>query len=106
MTPARPTSAIGRSRMHDRISSFGEMLRRLRTAAALSQEQLAERAGLSGRGISDLERGARRAPHLETVRVLADALALGPADRVALLAAARPAGDNDGAETTNQTERR
>src|SRR5688500_720021 len=70
--------------------SFGEVLRRLRSSAALSQEALAERAGLSKRGISDLERGARLAPRLETVRLLADALALGEADRAALLAAARP----------------
>jgi len=70
--------------------SFGEVLRRLRSSAALSQEALAERAGLSKRGISDLERGARLAPRLETVRLLADALALGDPDRLALLAAARP----------------
>jgi predicted ATPase/transcriptional regulator with XRE-family HTH domain/Tfp pilus assembly protein PilF len=71
--------------------SFGELLRRLRSGAALSQEALAERAGLSKRGISDLERGARLAPRLETVRLLADGLALGDTDRQALLAAARPA---------------
>jgi predicted ATPase/DNA-binding XRE family transcriptional regulator len=71
--------------------SFGEVLRRLRSGAALSQEALAERAGLSKRGISDLERGARLAPRLETVRLLADALALRDDDRQALLAAARPA---------------
>jgi predicted ATPase/transcriptional regulator with XRE-family HTH domain len=70
--------------------SFGEVLRRVRSGAALSQEALAERAGLSKRGISDLERGARLAPRLETVRLLADALSLGDADRLALLAAARP----------------
>jgi predicted ATPase/DNA-binding XRE family transcriptional regulator len=70
--------------------SFGEVLRRVRSGAALSQEALAERAGLSKRGISDLERGARLAPRLETVRLLADALSLGEADRIALLAAARP----------------
>ena len=40
--------------------SFGDLLRRLRSAASLSQEELAERAGLSVRGISDLERGLRR----------------------------------------------
>ena len=57
-------------------TSFGTLLRQLRSAAALSQEELAERAGLSVRGISDLERGARQAPRLETVRLLADALAL------------------------------
>ena len=71
-------------------SAFGEILRRLRTAVALSQEELAARSGLSTRGISDLERGVRRAPHLETVRLLADALGLAADDRSALLAAARP----------------
>ena len=77
--------------MSERTTPFGELLRRLRNAAALSQETLAERAGLSRHGISDLERGARLVPRLETVRLLADGLALGDADRVALLAAARPA---------------
>ena len=57
----------------------------------MSQEELAERSGLSRRGISDLERGLRQAPRLETVRLLADGLALGDAERAALLAAARPA---------------
>ena len=76
--------------MSERRTSFGELLRQLRSAAALSQEALAERAGLSKRGISDLERGARLAPRLETVRLLADALMLGESDRMALLAAARP----------------
>ena len=56
--------------------SFGDLLRQLRSAASLSQEELAERAGLSVRGISDLERDLRQAPRLETVRLLADALAL------------------------------
>jgi transcriptional regulator with XRE-family HTH domain len=74
----------------DRVS-FGVLLHRQRSAAGLSQEALAERAGLSRNGISDLERGARQVPRLETVRMLADALALTDADRQALLAAARPA---------------
>ena len=72
-------------------ASFGNLLRRLRSAAALSQEELAERAGLSRNGISDLERGARQVPRLETVRMLADALDLRDSDRQAFLAAARPA---------------
>ncbi len=76
--------------MRPGLGSFGTILRHLRTVAAISQEELAERAGLSVRGISDLERGARAAPRLETVRLLADALQLEPADRAALLAAARP----------------
>ena len=73
----------------DGTSDFGELLRRHRVAAALSQEELAERAGLSVRGLSDLERGARRAPRLETVRLLTDALGLAEPERAALLAAAR-----------------
>jgi len=71
--------------------SFGGLLRRHRLAAALSQEALAERAGLSDRGISNLERGLRRRPHLTTVALLADALALSPRDRAAFVAAARDA---------------
>ncbi len=68
-------------------ASFAALLRRYRVAAGFSQETLAERAGLSTRAISDLERGARHAPYRETVRLLADALALAPTDRQALEAA-------------------
>ena len=57
-------------------STFGMLLRRYRVAAALTQEGLAERAGLSARGVQDLERGVRVAPRLDTVRLLADALGL------------------------------
>jgi DNA-binding XRE family transcriptional regulator len=39
--------------------TFATLLQRYRLAAGLSQDELAERAGLSARGISDLERGAR-----------------------------------------------
>jgi transcriptional regulator with XRE-family HTH domain len=74
---------------------FGDLLRGLRRSAALSQEELAERAGLSLRGISDLERGVRRAPHLTTVRLLAEALALTGADRQAFFASPRPARRTD-----------
>jgi len=76
--------------MSETTRVFGDLLRQLRSGAALSQEALAERAGLSKRGISDLERGARLAPRLETVRLLADALELGERERADLLAAARP----------------
>ena len=82
--------------------SFGSLLRQARTAAALSQEELAERAGVSARGVSDLERGLRRAPRLETVRMLADALGLDAAARAALLAAARtPVADADPASSSS-----
>ncbi len=68
---------------------FGDVLRQYRLAAGLSQERLAERTGLSVRGLSDLERGARRTPRLETVRRLADGLGLDPPGRESLLRAAR-----------------
>jgi transcriptional regulator with XRE-family HTH domain len=71
---------------------FGERLRRYRSTAGLTQETLAERTGLSVRGIADLERGARRFPHVDTIRRLAVALELTPADRAALLAAGQRAG--------------
>ena len=70
--------------------TFAEALRRFRIAAAFSQEALAAKAGLSARAISDLERGVKTRPYLETVRMLADALKLSPADREILVAASRP----------------
>jgi transcriptional regulator with XRE-family HTH domain len=73
-------------------TGFGERLRRYRITAGLTQETLAERTGLSVRGIADLERGARRFPHVDTVRRLAEALELAPADRAALVAAGQRAG--------------
>jgi predicted ATPase/DNA-binding XRE family transcriptional regulator len=69
--------------------TFGDLLRRYRIAAGLTQEALAERAGLSRRGISDLERGERTHPYRETLRVLADALGLDGAQRRAFVAAGR-----------------
>jgi len=61
-------------------------LRRLREAAGLTQEELAERAGLTAHAISALERGARKRPYPHTVRSLADALELPEAERTTLLA--------------------
>ena len=69
---------------------FGKLLRQHRLTAGLSQEELAERAGLSVRGISDLERGRRATPRPETVRMLAEALKLDGTARDGLIAAARP----------------
>jgi predicted ATPase/DNA-binding XRE family transcriptional regulator len=66
------------------------MLKRHRRAANLTQEALAERAGISARSISDLERGLSRAPHPDTVAFLAEALNLTGAERAAFLAAAHP----------------
>ena len=71
--------------------SFGALLRRQRLAAGLTQEALAERAGLSAKAVSDLERDPARTPRLGTVTLLADALGAEPERRAELLAAARPA---------------
>lgn len=67
--------------------TFRELLRQHRQAAGLTQEELAEAAELSTRGISDLERGTRGYPHLETVRRLATALDLDEATRAVFLRA-------------------
>jgi tetratricopeptide (TPR) repeat protein/transcriptional regulator with XRE-family HTH domain len=56
---------------------FADALRRLRVEAGLTQEELAEAAGLTSRTISDLERGMVNTPHKDTVQLLADALQLG-----------------------------
>src|SRR6201995_3886031 len=69
---------------------FGALVRRHRTAAALSQEELALRAGLSIRAVSDMERGRTRRPFLRSVWQLADALELPPLERTQLIAAVEP----------------
>ena len=63
---------------------FSVLLRRYRVAAGVSQETLAERAGLSSQAVSAIERGERRAPRRETVAALARALALNPEQLSAL----------------------
>jgi CubicO group peptidase (beta-lactamase class C family)/transcriptional regulator with XRE-family HTH domain len=55
---------------------FGILLRRFRASADYTQEQLAERADLSTRAVSDLERGIIARPREYTVRQLAEALEL------------------------------
>src|SRR5215475_8151881 len=69
--------------------TFGVLLRRYRLGAWLTQQALAERARLSLRGLSDLERGSRRTPYAGTVDRLVDALELGPMDRAILQTAGR-----------------
>jgi DNA-binding CsgD family transcriptional regulator len=56
--------------------SFSQLLRHLRLGAGLTQAELGERAGLSHRTISDLERGTRRKTYSSTVKLLAEALEL------------------------------
>lgn len=70
--------------------SFGELLRGFRRARGLTQDDLAELAGLSQRAVSDLERGLRRAPYADTVDRLVNAMQLRSAEQAALQAARRP----------------
>jgi len=59
----------------------------LREAAGLTQEELANKAGLTAKAASLLERGVRRFPHPHTVRSLADAAELPGQERASFLAA-------------------
>jgi predicted ATPase/DNA-binding XRE family transcriptional regulator len=74
----------------ERNDTFGGMLRRLREAAGLTQEELATRAGMTAKGVSALERGERKRPFPHTLRSLADALGLTEEERAALLATMPP----------------
>ena len=77
----------------DAQSEFGVVLKQLRQARGLTQEELAERAGLTRNAIAALERGRRQRPYPHTLRALSEALALPPAEREQLSALARAAGD-------------
>ena len=68
--------------------AFGTLLRRLRLAAGLSQEALAERARISPKGVSSLELGTRLAPYRATVDQLLRALDATPEERAELSALA------------------
>ncbi|MFI5712735.1 tetratricopeptide repeat protein [Kribbella sp. NPDC051620] len=69
-------------------AEFGDLLRRHRRAANLTQAALAEAAGLSEQAIGLLERGTRRRPHRGTVLALTGAMGLDPETTAGLLSAA------------------
>jgi tetratricopeptide (TPR) repeat protein/transcriptional regulator with XRE-family HTH domain len=69
-------------------AAFSARLRACRQSARLSQQELAERSGLSVRAISNLERGRTRWPYRDSVCRLADALELHGAARAAFIGAA------------------
>jgi predicted ATPase/transcriptional regulator with XRE-family HTH domain len=71
----------------DEAGSFAARLRRLRERAGLTQEELAERAGLTVHAVSALERGTRTRPYPHTVRSLAAALEITAAQQDELVAA-------------------
>lgn len=69
--------------------AFAALLKQLRTAARLTQEELAEAAQVSPRSVSDLERGINKTARKETTRLLADALNLAGTARARFEGAAR-----------------
>ena len=68
---------------------FAGLLRELRARAQLTQEELAEAAGLSPRSVSDLERGINRTARKDTAVLLAGALGLAEPASGVFVAAAR-----------------
>jgi tetratricopeptide (TPR) repeat protein/transcriptional regulator with XRE-family HTH domain len=70
--------------------AIGGSLRAWRERALLTQEQLAERSGMSVRSIRRLESGAAARPRSSSVELLAAALGLSAAERALLTGAAPP----------------
>jgi WD40 repeat protein/transcriptional regulator with XRE-family HTH domain len=68
---------------------FAGLLKQLRAQARLTQEELAEAAGLSPRSVSELERGVNRTARKDTAELLAGALGLAEPVRALFVAAAR-----------------
>src|SRR3982074_2458126 len=62
--------------MDEGRNRLGTLLKHLRTAAGLTQEELADRSGISARTVSDVERGVRSAVYPDTARRPAAALDL------------------------------
>ena len=71
------------------VGGFAVLLQRLRVSAGLTQEQLAEAAGVSPRTVSDLERGINRSARRDTAELLAEAMGLAGDERERFLLAAR-----------------
>jgi tetratricopeptide (TPR) repeat protein/transcriptional regulator with XRE-family HTH domain len=72
------------------VDVFGNVLAGHRRRANLTQEDLAERTGLSVRSLRDLENGRVARPRPSTLNLLADALALSTGERERFLGAAAP----------------
>jgi transcriptional regulator with XRE-family HTH domain len=70
-------------------TALGRLLRGHRRGAGLTQEELAERAGISARTVSDVERGLRDRVYRDTAARIAVALGMSAVDRAAFEAAAR-----------------
>jgi transcriptional regulator with XRE-family HTH domain/tetratricopeptide (TPR) repeat protein len=90
--PGRERIVYGVNTGDFRQKGLGEVLRQARRRAGLTQEQVAEQAGLSVRALSDLERGRTSKPHRRSVESLAAALGLAESEYGRLLGPLSPAG--------------
>jgi transcriptional regulator with XRE-family HTH domain len=70
-------------------TALGSLLRSHRRDARLTQEELAERAEISARTVSDVERGLRDGIYPDTANRIASALGMAAAERAVFVAAAR-----------------
>lgn len=62
------------------MTEVGESLKRARRRAMLTQEQLAEKSGVGVTTINRIEKGHVEDPHFSTLRKLARALEVEPAE--------------------------
>jgi transcriptional regulator with XRE-family HTH domain len=83
--------------------TFAALLRRHRRRVGLTQQEMAERAGLSFPTVSDLERGGKLTPRVDTLSRPAEALALEAHDRPDFAAAARHCGRRTLLSAPNRT---
>jgi tetratricopeptide (TPR) repeat protein/transcriptional regulator with XRE-family HTH domain len=84
-----PSSPFSReAETHDNAPALGDKLHAYRSSACMSQQELAERSGLSVRTISNLECGRTRSPFPNSLRRLADALGLREGARAEFIGAA------------------
>ena len=89
-----PPACYGLPTYHRPVAeSLGSLLKRHRASSGLTQEELAEKAQVSARTVSDVERGLRTRIYRDTATRLGLALGLAPADRSQFEAAARGRGE-------------
>jgi len=81
--------------MDEPALTFAGLLRQLRAEARLTQEELAEAAGVSPRSVSDLERGINRTARKDTAVLIAGGLGLPGTVAELFVAAARGRGGAD-----------
>jgi class 3 adenylate cyclase len=89
-TADRRIGAAGANMARVAPCAFGDLLRFHRSAAGLTQGELAEQSRVSVRCLSDLERGLRLRPRRWTLQALIQALQLSATDEIAFRNAARP----------------